>query len=110
MSFQSSKFGSTVNRAISSVKAFIQYLREKQILKGLRITYKSIWNLILIFAVLCLMGTFFTFGAGAGYFASLVRNEKPLAYSTLKKDLTDYSQTSNIYFAHNVYLEKCTPT
>lgn len=106
MSFQSSDIGSMMKKAVSSCKDFIRFLRDKQILKGLRITYKSIWNLFLIFSVLCLMGVFFAFGAGAGYFASLVRNEQPLSYGALKKDITDYSQTSNIYFAHNVLLGK----
>lgn len=106
MSFQPSDFGAMMKKAMASLKSYIDVLQEKNILKGFRISYKVVWNLFLIFIVVSLMGVFFAFGTGAGYFASLVRNEPILSYAQMKKDINNYSETSEIYFAHNVLLGK----
>jgi penicillin-binding protein len=65
-----------------------------------------IWNFILIFFTVIILGFSFAAGLGAGYFASLVKNEPVRAYSSLKKDIYNYTETSNLYFANNVYLGK----
>lgn len=106
MSFQPSDIGPMIKKMIASIQSFIRYLQEKRILKGFRVSYKVIWNLFLIFVVLGLMGIVFAFGAGAGYFASLVRNEPIMSYAQMKNDIYNYSETSEIYFAHNVLLGK----
>ncbi|WP_084006604.1 transglycosylase domain-containing protein [Guptibacillus hwajinpoensis] len=84
--------------------AFIDRLQEYNVLTGSRIAYKVIWNLLLIFLVLGLMGTFFAGGVGAGYFASLVKDEPIRSYDEMKKDVYNYEETSEVYFAGDVFL------
>ncbi|WP_347549260.1 transglycosylase domain-containing protein [Pseudalkalibacillus hwajinpoensis] len=84
--------------------AFIDRLQEYNILSGSRIAYKVIWNLFLIFLVLGLMGSFFAGGVGAGYFASLVKDEPIRSYDEMKRDVYNYEETSEVYFAGDVLL------
>ncbi|MBN8209521.1 penicillin-binding protein [Bacillus sp. NTK071] len=84
--------------------AFIDRLQEYNVLTGSRIAYKVIWNLFLIFLVLGLMGTFFAGGVGAGYFASLVKDEPIRSYDEMKRDVYNYEETSEVYFAGDVLL------
>ncbi|QHA92905.1 transglycosylase domain-containing protein [Bacillus sp. N1-1] len=84
--------------------AFIDRLQEYNILSGSRIAYKVIWNLFLIFIVIGLMGTFFAGGVGAGYFASLVKDEPIRSYDEMKSDVYNYEETSEVYFAGDVFL------
>ncbi|HEU5141004.1 MAG TPA: transglycosylase domain-containing protein [Bacillales bacterium] len=106
MSFQPSDLRGYIKKAAESVQSFFHFLRDKHIFKSFRVTYKVIWNLFLVFAVLGLMGTVFAFGAGAGYFASLVKNEPIMSYASMKKNIYNYTETSEILFAHDVYLGK----
>lgn len=78
----------------------------KRALKGASITYQVIWNLTLIFLVILVLGTAFGGGAFAGYFASLVKDEPARSYDSMKRDIYNYEETSNLYFADNVYLGK----
>lgn len=41
---------------------------------------------------------------GAGYFASLVKDEPVRSYESMKKDIYNYTETSDLYFADQVYL------
>ncbi|WP_273851079.1 transglycosylase domain-containing protein [Guptibacillus spartinae] len=84
--------------------AFIDRLQEYNILTGSRIAYKVVWNLFLIFIVLGLMGAFFAGGVGAGYFASLVKDEPIRSYDEMKSDVYNYEETSEVYFAGDVFL------
>ncbi|WP_108671311.1 transglycosylase domain-containing protein [Peribacillus acanthi] len=70
------------------------------------ITYQVIWNLFLIFIILAVLGTAFAGGVGAGYFASLVKDEPIRPKDDLKKDIYNYEETSEVYFANNVYFGK----
>ncbi|WP_096202660.1 transglycosylase domain-containing protein [Bacillus sp. FJAT-45350] len=88
----------------AKLKNVTDKLEEKNIFKGLGITYQVFWNLLLVFVVLGLMGTFFVGGAGAGFFASLVKDEPLRPYEEMKKDIYDYEEMSQIYFANDVYL------
>ncbi|WP_377888147.1 transglycosylase domain-containing protein [Alkalihalobacillus sp. R86527] len=88
----------------SKWNAFIDRLQEYHILTGSRIAYKVIWNLFLIFLVLGLMGSLFAGGVGAGYFASLVKDEQIRSYDEMKRDVYNYEETSEIYFADDVLL------
>jgi penicillin-binding protein len=76
----------------------------QKVLHHLRITYEVFWNLFLIFIIVGICLFSFAFGVGAGYFASLVKDEKPLPYKEMKKDIYNYEETSHIYFANNQYL------
>ena len=52
------------------------------------------------------LGGAFAGGVGAGYFASLVRDESIRSYESMKKDIYNYEETSDLYFANDVYLGK----
>ncbi len=81
----------------------IQHTGEKNKRKGIS---KKIGNIFLyLFTIMILVGALGT-GVGAGYFASLVKKEPVRSYSSMKKDIYDYTETSNLYFADNVYLGK----
>ncbi|WP_338777627.1 transglycosylase domain-containing protein [Metabacillus sp. FJAT-52054] len=74
--------------------------------KRLRIAYGVLWNMTLI--ALILIGTFVIFAgsAGAGYFASLVKNEDIISYNELKKDINNYEETTEVYFDNNELVGK----
>jgi penicillin-binding protein len=61
--------------------------------------------LLFLFSMIIMIGAFGS-GVGAGYFASLVKKEPVRSYSTMKKDIYDYTETSNLYFADDIYLGK----
>ncbi|WP_219621211.1 transglycosylase domain-containing protein [Bacillus sp. M6-12] len=71
-----------------------------------RITYGVFWNLTLLVIVIAIVGVSFAGGVGAGYFASLVKDEPIRSQSDLKKDIYNYEETSEIYFADNMFLGK----
>jgi penicillin-binding protein len=71
--------------------------------KGISHTF---WNFILIFFTIVILCISFGVGLGAGFFASLVKDEPVRSYSSMKKDIYDYTETSNLYFANDVYLGK----
>ncbi|MDX8291461.1 transglycosylase domain-containing protein [Metabacillus indicus] len=75
-------------------------------IKGFNITYGVIWNLVLVFIVIGLLTASFGAGVGAGYFASLVKDEPLRTYNSMKKDIYNYEETSQAYFSDNVYLGK----
>lgn len=74
-------------------------LREKKILKGLRIGYKTLWSLLLILLAGATVVVFFVGGVAAGYFASLVKDQPILSREQMKKSIQNYAETSTIYFA-----------
>ncbi|MGD7044256.1 transglycosylase domain-containing protein [Jeotgalibacillus proteolyticus] len=74
--------------------------------KKFRISYQVLWNIFLLLIIFGVLGAAFAGGVGAGYFASLVKDEKVLSYESLQTDLYNYTETSDIYFANEVYLGK----
>ncbi|WP_051263073.1 transglycosylase domain-containing protein [Tuberibacillus calidus] len=99
MSFEPSKWVTYFQNAVT-------WLKEKKILKGFRIGSKVVWNLFLIFlSILVILGCF-AFGLGAGYFASLVKDQPVISYETMKKAMSDYSETTTVYFAEKKVLGK----
>ncbi|ALC89650.1 peptidoglycan glycosyltransferase [Bacillus sp. FJAT-18017] len=78
----------------------------KKTVKNARIAYGVLWNLFLMFLVVSVAGGAFAAGTGAGYFASLVKDEPVRSYESMKKDIYNYTETSDVYFAHNVPLGK----
>lgn len=68
--------------------------------------YLIIRNSFLLLFLLLILGVAFGTGAGAGYFASLVKKEPVRSYNSMKKAIYDYTESSNLYFANNVYLGK----
>ncbi|MEJ8765778.1 transglycosylase domain-containing protein [Oceanobacillus sp. HCA-5259] len=91
-----------------SIQQFFNKIQESwkagKIQKTSRITYGVMWNVILFFLIISFIGMFFIGGIGAGYFASLVKDEKILDYETMAQEIYDYAETSSMYFANNVYL------
>lgn len=81
-------------------------LNKDKIYKITRVCTKVSWNLALIFIVFCLVGLSFAGGVGAGYFASLVKDEPVRSYDSMKKDIYNYEETSELYFSNNKYLGK----
>ncbi|MDQ0231070.1 transglycosylase domain-containing protein [Metabacillus malikii] len=78
----------------------------KDIAKGFRITFQVISDLFLLFLILGLIGICFAGGVGAGYFASLVKDEPVRSYENMRNDIYNYEESSEVYFANNVYLGK----
>ncbi|WP_242009792.1 transglycosylase domain-containing protein, partial [Halalkalibacter nanhaiisediminis] len=50
------------------------------------------------------MSIFFVGGTAAGYFASLVKDEPLRTANEMRTDIYDYEETSQVYFANNVFL------
>ncbi|MCM3717960.1 transglycosylase domain-containing protein [Fictibacillus phosphorivorans] len=85
---------------------FVHFLNEKGIIRTARITYNVTWNMFLIVAVLVILGGVFAAGVGAGFFASLVKDEPVRAYSAMKEDIYNYEETSTVYFDNDQYMGK----
>ncbi|WP_156791421.1 transglycosylase domain-containing protein [Bacillus sp. SG-1] len=96
------KFQSLLQRS----QPVIKFFANNRFLKRARITYGVLWNLLLIFIVVAVLGTAFAGGVGAGYFASLVKEEPIRPYDNMKQDIYNYEETSQLYFANDVYLGK----
>lgn len=69
-----------------------------------RIFYGVVWNIILFILIVGFLGFIFVGGVGAGYFASLVKDEEIRDFETLAQDIYNYSETSRMYFADEVFL------
>ncbi|MDZ5472540.1 transglycosylase domain-containing protein [Bacillus sp. 31A1R] len=87
-------------------RSVLNLLTHKKTVKGASITYQVFWNLTLLFLIIIVLGGAFAGGVGAGYFASLVKKEPIRSYDSMKKDIYNYEETSNLYFADKVYLGK----
>lgn len=85
---------------------FFKRLKDPNKKRYYRITYQVIWNLLLLFIILGVIGVAFAGGVGAGYFASLVKDEPVRSKEELSKNIYNYEETSEIYFANNQYLGK----
>jgi penicillin-binding protein 1B len=94
------------NQLPSRFRKIIETIQNKKARKYSRITYGVIWNLLLLFIIIGILGFSFAGGVGAGYFAAMVKNEPVRTKNDLKRDLYNYEETSEIYFANNVYLGK----
>ncbi|MEH7442497.1 transglycosylase domain-containing protein [Bacillus sp. JJ1122] len=88
------------------LKSLGAFFTNKKTVKGARITYSVIWNMVLLLIIVIVLGTGFAGGVGAGYFASLVKDEQIRPYENMKKDIYNYEETSDLYFANDVYLGK----
>src|SRR5690625_347780 len=90
---------------LEKTKETILNIRQKGIIqKTSRITYDVSANLLLFFIVVISMVVLFAGGAGAGYFASLVKDEPLRSYEDMQRDIYNYEETSKLYFADNKYI------
>ncbi|MGE7600859.1 transglycosylase domain-containing protein [Peribacillus sp. NPDC097675] len=85
-----------------------RFFQSEKTIKNARVSYQVIWNLTLIVIIVGILGFSFAGGVGAGYFAALVKDEPVRSKSDLQKDIYNYEETSEIYFADKVYLGKLT--
>lgn len=74
--------------------------------RNVRITSSVLWNLGLIFLIILITGTVFVGSVGAGYFASLVKDEPLRSKEQMRTDIFSYEETSELYFANNIYIGK----
>jgi len=74
--------------------------------KGLRISSSVLWNLCLLLIVGLLTMGVFGLSVGAGYFASLVKEEPLRAKEEMRSAVFNYEETSEIYFDGDIYLGK----
>ncbi|MGG3466378.1 transglycosylase domain-containing protein [Neobacillus pocheonensis] len=91
---------------LEKTKSMFNLITNKRTVKGVRITYSVVWNLLLLVLTVVILGGSFATGVGAGYFASLVKDEPVRSYESMKKDIYNYTETSELYFANNVKLGK----
>ncbi|MGE1162995.1 transglycosylase domain-containing protein [Peribacillus simplex] len=87
-------------------KQITRFFKNEKTQKNARVTYQVIWNLTLILIIVGVLGFSFAGGVGAGYFAALVKDEPVRSKEDLKKDIYNYEETSEVYFADDVYLGK----
>lgn len=69
-----------------------------------RITYDITANIVLFFIITAVLLGIFAGGVGAGYFASLVKDEETRPYEEMRDDIYNYEETSKLYFADNIYI------
>lgn len=91
------------NKIIKSITAFF---KDEKLTKKVNITYQIVWNLALLFMIIIILGASFAGGVGAGYFASLIKDEPIRSYESMQKDIYNYEETTELYFANDVYLGK----
>lgn len=87
-----------------SINTIVDFLNKINFLRGFRITYQVTWNLLLFFLIGLVSLMLFVGGAGAGFFASLVIDEPIRSTEEMRKDIYDYEEVTEIYFANDVYL------
>lgn len=75
-----------------------------KIQRASRITYDVVWNALLFFIIVGVIVGVFAGGVGAGYFASLVKDEPIRDYEEMKNDIYNYEETSKLYFADSKYI------
>ncbi|QPC47251.1 transglycosylase domain-containing protein [Mangrovibacillus cuniculi] len=90
----------------ASLQRISTWLKQKRVSQKARITYGVIGNVLLLFFVMATLGVAFVGATGAGYFASLVKEEPIRSYESMERDIYNYEQTSELYFSDNVYLGK----
>jgi penicillin-binding protein 1B len=88
------------------LRQYFHLLTDKKTVKGARITYQVVWNLILLIIIMLMIGGSFALGVGGGYFASLVKDEPIRPYEKMKTQIYNYEATSELYFTNNVFLGK----
>ncbi|TVX77295.1 peptidoglycan glycosyltransferase [Peribacillus simplex] len=94
------------DRFLTVWKQLTRFFQNEKTQKNARVTYQVIWNLTLILIIVGILGFSFAGGVGAGYFAALVNDEPVRSKEDLKKDIYNYEETSEVYFADKVYLGK----
>lgn len=95
-----------LNKQIEQLNKKIEILAHSDKLRKVRIAGSVAWNLSLIFFIILLIGSVFMAAIGVGYFASLVKEDPLLSKEEMKEQIFNYEETSEIYFANNIYIGK----
>lgn len=75
-------------------------------MRYVRIAGGVFWNLALLALIFLTAITIFAGAVGAGYFAALVKEEPLRTKKEMREQIFNYEETSEIYFADNVYIGK----
>ncbi|MGN7478049.1 transglycosylase domain-containing protein [Solibacillus silvestris] len=84
----------------------IEFLASSKPMRYLRITGSVFWNLTLLAIISIATALFFVGGVGAGYFASLTKDEPLRSKEEMREQIFSYEETSEIYFANDIYIGK----
>lgn len=91
---------------ITQLNEKIESLINLKWMRAFRITGGVVWNLLLLFIIFLATATVFVGAVGAGYFASLVKDEPLRSKEEMREQILNYEETSEIYFANNIYIGK----
>ena len=95
-----------MKRWIEEIGAKIDAIFGSHWMRYVRITGDVFWNLVLLLIISLAALVFFVGGVGAGYFASLVKDEPLRSKEEMRAQIFSYEETSEIYFANNIYIGK----
>nr|WP_106780443.1 transglycosylase domain-containing protein [Lysinibacillus timonensis] len=93
-------------KRIEQLNEKIERLSTAEHTRPYRIALRVAWNLSLVFLSIIVIGFVFVSAIGAGYFASLVKNEHLQSKEEMLSQIYNYEETSEIYFANNIYIGK----
>ncbi|WP_050980535.1 transglycosylase domain-containing protein [Alkalibacillus haloalkaliphilus] len=88
----------------NSKNRFLAFFQGGKFPKVTRISLDIVWNVALFFLIIGLIGAFFAGGLGLGYMASLVEDVEVSEAEEMEQMVYNYEETSDIYFANDVYL------
>ncbi|WP_342535937.1 transglycosylase domain-containing protein [Sporosarcina sp. FSL K6-3508] len=94
------------NNRIQQLESKFEQLKKEPWAKKVRIGSGVVWNLFILLLIFGVIGAVFATSVGAGYFASLVAKEPLRSKEELRNAVFTYEETSEMYFADNVYLGK----
>ncbi|RYM06950.1 penicillin-binding protein [Sporolactobacillus sp. THM7-7] len=79
---------------------------ENSVIQTTRSAGRIIWQSFLAVLAIVMIGLFFSIGTIAGYFANLVRDQPIISGVKLQKEINNYSESSESYFAGNIPIGK----
>ena len=94
------------NNRIKQLEDKFEQAKKEPWAKKLRIGTGVLWNLFILLIIFAVIGAVFAGSVGAGYFASLVAKEPLRTKEELRDQVFNYEETSEMYFADNIYLGK----
>lgn len=94
------------NNRIKQLEDKFEQAKKEPWAKKLRIGTGVLWNLFILLIIFAVIGAVFAGSVGAGYFASLVAKEPLRSKEELRDQVFNYEETSEMYFANNIYLGK----
>ncbi|MBD8037521.1 penicillin-binding protein [Solibacillus sp. A46] len=84
----------------------IESLVSSKQMRYVRITGGVFWNLTLLAVIFVATTLLFVGGVGAGYFASLTKDEPLRSKEEMREQIFSYEETSELYFANDIYIGK----